>query len=181
MAKTATATATAAKKTKPGTTDEPAVKAVPDEFDMRGFEDVTTPDIDGWYDPNTYKGAVIGTMVGAFAIRGDNGTRTVAVLKLQKSAGAMVDGEEGELEKGQHIGVGIRSKLGEIMYRVNNIIYLKPTEKVKLKGGKTMWKFDLRAKGRRSDKPFAVAARPQSDAFADDGPVDEGDMAEVPF
>jgi len=146
-----------------------------DDFDAPGsFEDVGTPDVDGWFKPA--EGAkFLGQVVGRIQIENDDGKmRDVVLVKLEKPcANAVVEGQDAELEAGQVLGVGVRSKLTDLLYYVEKKgrVFARVEGKQKLKGGRTMWLFTLKCeKGKRAAPPAPITRN----SAASDGDNDVG-------
>lgn len=136
-----------------------------------GFEDIGTPDIDGWFKPET--GAIVaGQLVGMIAIEDEKkpGTVRQAVLvKLSEPCShAVVDKEEGvTLEVGKVIAVGIRAKLAALLEYVENKghCWIQTKHQKSLSKGRKMWEFDVRARGKKGPIPQVatrVASAPDS-------------------
>lgn len=124
-----------------------------------GFEDIGTPDIDGWFKPAT--GAIVtGQLVGMIAIEDEKNpgkVRQAVLVKLTESCDhAVVEKEENvTLEAGKVIAVGIRAKLTTLLEYVENkgICWIQTKNKKSLPRGRTMWEFDVRAKGKKGPIP----------------------------
>lgn len=151
-----------------------------DEFE--GFEDQTTPEIDGWYKPELAYNAskkmgqiVHARVVGRITIENDDGERDVVLVKVfspVKAQSTEEDRKEIELKKGDVLAVGIRYNLKELLSYVEHRGEVKfaATEKVKLKGGRTMWKFKFGGKGKKSAPPAPRALTGR-----------DGESGELPF
>jgi hypothetical protein len=138
------------------------------------FEDVGTPDIDGWFKPEEGS-KFLGQVVGRIQIENDDGKmRDVVLVKLEKPcASAVVEGEDATLDAGQVLGVGVRAKLTELLYYVEKKgrVYAKAVSKQKLKGGRTMWVFEVKGeKGKRANPPAPITRN----SAASDGDSDVG-------
>lgn len=150
--------------------------AADDDFTSGGFQDQTTPEIDGWYKPEIgfdkvkkIGPTILGQVVGRITIENDDGERDVVIVKLLQPAKAQ-DADDKErtidLAVGQCLGVGIRYNLRELLSFVEHrgVVKFRPTELQKLKGGRTMWKFQFAAKGKKSAPP---APAKKAEASAD--------------
>ncbi len=130
---------------------------------LGGLEDITVPEIEGWFKPDT--GAVLaGQIVHYIEIEQKDGARKVLLVKLLAPCKNVIkDGDKTQtavtFEKGQVVGVGVRHKISSLLDYVANkgIIAIQATEKQNIPGGKTMWKFNVRAKGVKA--PLPVPAR----------------------
>ncbi len=151
-------------------------KAADDDFFGGGFEDQSTPEIDGWYKPEigydkTKKlGQIVqGKIVGRIVIEDDNGDRDVVIVKVRQPVKAQDPEDKDktiELKLGDCIGVGIRYNLRGLLEYVEHRgeVKFQATEKVNLKGGRTMWKFRYAGKGKKSAPPApAKTGEPKSE------------------
>lgn len=154
-----------------------------------GARDVGTPDIQGWYKPES-KSVVYGKIVGAIGIsqeeRGVVSVRSVVLIELERACDAIMDKEEITMDPGQVLGLSVSAKLTELLHYVegNGVVYIKPLEKVALKGGRSMWKFKVKIlSGKRSATPFNTdAAAMAQDYTSGSAAVDEGDaQGVIPF
>ena len=61
-----------------------------------------------------------------------------------------------KFEAGALIGIGIRHKLREILNYVEHRgeVFVKPVEQKKIGGGRRMWEFVVRCKGKKAPPPF---------------------------
>lgn len=163
-------------------TNEPNVNvdAVNDFMSGEGWEDAAAPDIDGFFKPEY--GPVAGTLVGRVALRGnDNGKdRDIALVRLALPARAATKDGDVALEVGQVLAVDIRFKLlGLLPYIAKQgQVGIIPLEKISIRGGKTMWRFTLKAKGLKAPPPDAVRAGAPQNMPAEDDSFDPEDFEE---
>jgi hypothetical protein len=111
-------------------------------------EDIAEPDIDGWHDPELAP-LVMGQIVGFKVIETTNGWSDVVIMKLLEAVKAKGNkGEPVELHAGQSIGVFVRAKLVELLDYVEfkNVMRIRALEKMAIKGGHTMWRFEIKPK-----------------------------------
>lgn len=133
-----------------------------DDVNLSGFEREDQPSLDGWYKPEAGNG-FYGKIVGSFQIE-DKKTgkpRDIVIIALAVSVKAIVDKKEAQLEVGQFLGVSIRHKLQPLLQYVTHkgVVHVKAIDQVDIGGGQTMWNFQIRAKGEKSNPP---APRPPS-------------------
>ena len=138
----------------------------PNDEPPGGFDAIGTPDIDGWWAPKE-NSIIYGQIVGRISIEDQNEKmRDVVLVQLKRPcADCSVDGEAGQLEEGQVCGVGVRAKLTDLLYYVEHKgeCWIKATGQKKLKGNRTMWQFDCRARGKRATPPKADVRVSDSD------------------
>lgn len=135
------------------------------EKEFAKSEDLSLPEIDGWYDPETAmnKGQpLIGRICGHMVVQGDQGPRDVVLVRLQLPIITMKDDSEHPLKVDDVIGVGVRYGLRPIMDYVEHRgrLMVKASGKNKLKGGKSVWKFEVKCLGKKSQ--MALASAPTS-------------------
>jgi hypothetical protein len=156
--------------------------------DDEGFTVVGRWDIDGWYktEPGrTIQGVVKAIRVG---IDEDSGRPTLTyIVELAKPLQAKPVGEEGlqEFGPGAIIGLGETAELRVIRQSVDlqSDITIKatPTEKVKLKGKRTMWKWNVAIKAGTPRKvPLGIDAQLAAQG-AQGAPDDSKAQADIPF
>lgn len=169
------ATTTAGKAGTTTAAEKPLTRAaVEPKFDWD--QEIAEPEIDGWYDAE-HSGVVIGQICGFKVINTVHGKQDVVIVALKGACKAMTK-EDGSndldlttLEPGKNIAIGIRSKLVPLLEYVETkaVIRLESTEKIKIKGGKTMWKFKIQAaKGSKKGAPPRAAVNHAEDIPAAD-------------
>jgi len=158
----------AAKKEKNGA---PVELAKPPE----GWEEAGLPDIDGWFKPEV--GAVVtGQLVGVLDIEDEKKPgqlrRSVLVRLSEPCHHAVVEKvEDVTLEPGKVIAVGVRAKLTGLLEYVEHkgMCWIQAKSKKSLSKGRTMWEFDVRAKGKKGLTPPVVRAAANAPASAMEG------------
>jgi hypothetical protein len=139
-----------------------------DEAPPSGYEESSIPDIDAWFRP--FDGAIVhGRIRGRIVITDDRDQpRDVVLIQLDRPVKAVLDEEEVTAEAGQVLAVGVRAKLTEMLYYVEHkgMVWFKVLGKQKLRGGREMWTFDLRFKGKKSTQPIAATPRVAEDGNA---------------
>lgn len=132
----------------------------------KDFKEASQPDIDGWWKGE--EGLVFqGQIISHFTIEDGNNERDVVCVRLEKPTKARVgsgdDAKAVKLNAGQVLGVGISHKLQPMLEYVEHQgrVWCKAQNKVAIKGGRTMWNYDLRIKG--------LKAQPIKPAPTDDG------------
>lgn len=137
-------------------------KELPEAPEGAGFLDETTPEIQGWWDVDS-KIQIWGTIAGAFQQENDDGSvRDTVIVKIKYPTMAVPAGKRGDdakpekFEAGALIGIGIRHKLREILNYVEHRgeVFVKPVEQKKIGGGRRMWEFVVRCKGKKAPPPF---------------------------
>lgn len=158
------------------TEDKPATNAQPPE----GFAELSYQ-IDGWC--KMEKDLVVyGKVVGHMSMKDNQtgGTRKAALVKVRQETKA-ISAEDKEtvitLNKGDILAVGISYALRPILDYVEHQgdVWFRVLGKKKLDGGKTTWKVDLRAKGKKAplvETQVVDTAPQQTDTtdFGDDIP-----------
>lgn len=123
---------------------------------------------------------VFGKIVGVRSMDGDDGKkRFIYMVRLVEGGvtivtGAGSDAKEVEAKKGDIVGVDEKVKLQTLREMVANrcLVWINPTGKQKLKGGRTLHTFDVRAKGEPGPIP---------DIFKGDGGGGREDDGDIPF
>jgi hypothetical protein len=142
------------------------LKDLPEAPEGGGFIDETTPELQGWWDVES-KVQIWGVIAGAFQQEGDDGgVRDTVIVKTKYPTMAVPAGQRGDDAKAQMfpagslIGIGIRHKLREILNYVEHRgeVFVKPLEQKRIGGGRRMWEFIVRCKGKKSPPPI----RPQN-------------------
>ena len=142
--------------------DENVFSDLPEGFDTGGFDDMSRPEIDGWYSPEMHPGTVAGTVVGRIEVADEDGDlRDVILLETAVPVTASVDKEPTLLPVGSVLGVGMRMDLKILLSYVEHKgkAIFKPIEKIKIKGGRTKWKFAISCKGQKSAPPTPTPAQ----------------------
>lgn len=140
-----------------------------------GFESVGTPDIDGWWKVASGN-TIVGRLVGHLFIRNQKPEgpryRAVLLVELQRETqGTDSDGNDLILKVGQVAAVGVRAKLADLLDYVESkpVVFIKPVEERKLKGGRKMWLFDVAQKGgRKGHRPMPPAEEAVEDVESSD-------------
>jgi hypothetical protein len=138
------------------------VKSIPEAPEGGGFIDETTPELEGWWDVES-KVPIWGVIMGAFEQEGDDGSvRDTVIVKIKYPTMAIPAGQRGDdakaqkFEAGALIGIGIRHKIREILNYVEHRgeVYVKPEQQKRIGGGRRMWEFTVRCKGKKAPPPF---------------------------
>lgn len=129
-------------------------------------------DVDGFYNEETdpeIQGKV--SSITEMQLAGRDTLVAVIILTAPCRAvtGAGDEKKEIELLPGQAVGVVIKHKLGDLPSFVdeNCEVQIKAKDKIKVPGGKTMWRYAVRFRGRRTGLAAAgakTAARPAPQA-----------------
>jgi hypothetical protein len=71
------------------------------------------------------------------------------------------------LKKGQILGVGVREKIRDVLSYVEHHgqVWIKALSKENIGGGRTLWKFDAKCRGKKAPPPT-----PRMDKSSDDIP-----------
>ena len=129
-----------------------------------GFEEVGR-DIDGWgnlqhmFDTEQ---AVFGRIVEERLINKldpDGQRRQVPILLIELDAPLTTldkDGEEIQLENGQVLAFSVNYSMKNLQGHVTDRVYIKPAEKKRLGGGKSVWKLRLGIKSSGLPRPKAL-------------------------
>ena len=169
---------------KPAAADPATAWALGDEA-PEGFTQVDLPDLDGWFTPEKFpNGIVAGKIEGAFPIKvhdddmGVTITRDNILVRLMRPCGAIMNEQPIELQPGQVIAVGIRRALVELLDYVEHkgLVWIKPLKKTKLSKGRTLWKFEVRAKGTKGE--YTRRKLRPTQEITNDGDVDAATEAE---
>jgi hypothetical protein len=127
----------------------PQVQAA--SFDSFSGEEVSVPDIDGWYSPEAGEAGWVGRIVASFRMKdsfNEGKTRDVVVVRLFSNCSSAVDsdGEPVILEPGNTMAVSIKAKLLDILDYVEKrgTIAVKAIEKRPLAKGRSMWTFSIK-------------------------------------
>lgn len=126
-----------------------------------GWDDVGTPELEGWYKPEA--GLVVqGKVVGRMKVNGQDGERHVVLVRLAKACKAQSP-ERGSkemitLQPDQVIGVGVRHRLRDLLLCVKNEleVWFKALGEKSLAGGKSIWEFDVKSRGGAMAKPDPI-------------------------
>ena len=123
-----------------------------------GWQESGRPDLEGWWVPQegrTFQGKII----SSFKFE----DRSVLLIRLTKPCMAGDPSEKDadglskmiRLEPGQVLAVGISYKLQDLLSYVENQgeCWVKCGAKKKIKGGHTMWSYEVKVKGKRSTPP----------------------------
>lgn len=139
------------------------------EFAEKG-EQISRPDIDGWYDPKfsmEKKQPLVGQVSGHMVIDDDanDGKRDIIIVTLAVPITAKEGGKPVELKAGQSIAVGVRHGLAGLFECIENKckVMVKAEGQENLKGGKSVWKFDMRSIGKRAEFTGKKAAQVEAD------------------
>jgi hypothetical protein len=129
---------------------------------ISGLEDVSEPDIAGWFKP--VEGAEFaGNAVKVIQIDDDDDQpRDVLLVKLRAPCSAAVMEESPiTVAAGEILAVGMRFGLQELLSYVEKqaLVYAKATGKQKLKGGRSKWNWVIRADKKKRTAPVAPVAR----------------------
>lgn len=130
------------------------------------FQDLVT-DVDAFYNEETDPN-VMGKVLSITEMELAGRDTLVAVLKLtapcQAVKGKGSAKETVNLEVGQMLGVVIKHKLQDIHSMVDNQceLMLSAKEKIPVPGGKTMWKYAVRFRGRRTGLAERAATSQES-------------------
>jgi len=144
-------------------------------FDSFNGEEVSVPDIDGWYSPEAGEVGWVGRIVGMFNMKdafNEGKTRTVVVVRLLSNCSSAVDGDEGEpveLQAGQAMAVSIKAKLVALLDYVEKraTVGVRAVEKKNLARGRSMWVFAIKGQpGARVPRQQDTRASEQSAAGA---------------
>jgi len=144
------------KNGKPATTN-PEIEAL-----ISGLDDVSEPDIAGWFQPA--EGAEFcGNAIKVIQIDDDDGNpRDVLLVKLKAPcAAATLNGEPVTVDVGAVLGVGMRFGLQELLCYVEKqgLVYAQAINKMKLKGGRSKWNWKINADKKKRTAPVAATAR----------------------
>ena len=174
----------------PSAAPKPQMSEVTDfdwgKVEQAGFEDITLPELEGWYKPEKGKG-FDGKIVGRIAIpdarRG--GDRDVVLVRLERPCSSCSHPDDSEqivtLQPGQVLAVGIRYKLTELLEFVEHkgSCIVVASGKKSIGNGQTMWQFKIACKGKRAAPP---APKPsERRAPSAEGEVGEDDFPEGLF
>lgn len=150
-------TAAAAKDTAPKT------EALPE-----GFADGGTPDVDGWYQPDsgdTVHGKIVGHM--AMKNKRGGGMRQIILVKIRRECMGFQKGDKKgkKLPIESILGVGVSHDLKACLQYVEHKgeVFLVPLVKKDLDNGNTMWKFKQGYKGKKGPLPDITAAAAATD------------------
>lgn len=129
---------------------------------ISGLDDVSEPDIAGWFQPS--EGAEFtGNAIKVIQIDDDDGNpRDVLLVKLKAPcATATLNAEPVTVTAGQVLGVGMRFGLQELLCYVEKqgLVYAKALGKQKLKGGRSKWNWKILADKKKRTAPVAATAR----------------------
>ena len=143
-----------------------ASKSAPTSPDIEslisGLEDVSEPDIAGWFKP-VEDAEFAGNAVKVIQIDDDDeNPRDVLLVKLRVPCSAAVMEESPiTVPAGEILAVGMRFGLQELLSYVEKqgLVYAKATGKQKLKGGRSKWNWVIRADKKKRTAPVAPVAR----------------------
>ena len=116
-------------------------------------------EIDGWLNPEKLQeseGRVFGTIVEHRTVEiGDDQKRALIVRLLDEATAVKGAGSSKEvviLQAGDHMAVVSSAKL-EILFSLplETVVIIEPVERIRLKGGRTMWVYDLQVKEPETD------------------------------
>jgi hypothetical protein len=129
---------------------------------ISGLDDVSEPDIAGWFKP--VEGAEFaGNAVKVIQIDDDDDQpRDVLLVKLKAPCKfAVMEESTVTVEAGEILAVGMRFGLQELLSYVEKkgLVYAKATGKQKLKGGRSKWNWVIRADTKKRTAPVAPTAR----------------------
>ncbi len=120
-------------------------------FDTFQGEEVSVPDIDGWYSPEQGEKGWVGRIINQFRMKdafNDGKMRTVVVVRLLSDCASAVDadGEPATLEAGQTMAVSIKAKLADLLDYVekHGTVGVRAVEKKALTKGRSMWVFSIK-------------------------------------
>lgn len=120
-------------------------------FDTFAGDEVSVPDIDGWYSPEAGEAGWVGRIVASFRMKdsfNEGKSRDVVVVRLFSTCSSAVDsdGEPAILEPGNTMAVSIKAKLLDILDYVEKrgTIAVKALEKRPLAKGRSMWTFSIK-------------------------------------
>jgi len=114
---------------------------VPKARPPKHLRKVDRSQIDGWYSLQSMA-PVHGTVLGREKRFDDQGY--IIKIKLEQPCPALKKGgREVTLSQGNVLAVDERHQLKEVGESVGKEVYFVPTEQVEIKGGKTMWVFDV--------------------------------------
>jgi len=120
-------------------------------FDNFNGEEVSIPDIDGWYSPEEGEAGWVGRIIGAFRMKdafNEGRMRDVVVVRLLSTCSSAVDadGEPTVLEAGNSMAVSIKAKLASLLEYVerHGTVGVKAIDKKKLDKGRSMWVFAVK-------------------------------------
>lgn len=123
-----------------------------------GWQETGRPDLNGWWVPQ--EGRVFqGKIISSFKYE----DRPILLVRLTKPcmAGDPVEKDADGLSKmirldaGQVLAVGVSYKLQDLMSYIEyqGECWVKCGSKKKIKGGHTMWSYEVKVKGKRSTPP----------------------------
>ena len=132
------------------------------------WDDETQAEIDGWYRPEDNVDVRVAGRIEDYTtfMNEDGEEREVIVLRLATECTAMLAQEPIALGPNHFLAVGKRYHLGKLFeLERGSCVAFTAKEKIRLRGGKTMWKFELKIdpKSRRPrtqlSKPSAMSER----------------------
>lgn len=175
-------------------------EVVPDIGDTSGFEKVSL-DIDGFYPMEAYGkvNPIRGLLLARIEKVVDGEERTVYIIRLTAPCYAIRGrGDEKETfiaDKGMHIQVDEKAKLKQFIQflpkrtdrgvSANEVVF-KPTKKIKLRGGKTMWTGEPMARELSQDEVkkhglLAIAKIGEAPKLLGSGREEASDDDDMPF
>jgi len=153
-------------------TEAPKVEDWEHDF---GGEDITQAEIGGWYNVELAKlkdEVCMGQFVGVKETTTDTGKSLNLLVRIDRPLHAVSGDPKSrpgttikignddlenvvELPPGEVVAVGMRYAFDPFLDYVDTKghVAFKPDQKVKLKGGRTMWKFKMRVKGKKGPRP----------------------------
>lgn len=153
-------------------TEEKPVTTAPAAAPPKGFEEITIPEIDAWYNPR--EGVVFtGQIVHYIEIsdpKPDRPKRPVVLVKLSEPTDCGVkagdkSGKPVQLAAGQCLAVSIRYRLNDLLNYVEHKgeCWVQAIDKKDIGRGQTMWNFRVATRGKKAPPPAPAAAKTQDD------------------